>query len=42
MDARLNALDEELEEERTQNELLMEKIKRTSMQVGWQGFVGGE
>lgn len=32
-DARINQLEEELEEERTQNELLLEKYKRANMQV---------
>ena len=32
-DARIAQLEEELEEERTQNELLMEKYKRANMQV---------
>ena len=33
MDARLAQMEEELEEERTQNELLLEKYKRANMQV---------
>lgn len=32
-DARIGQLEEELEEERTQNELLLEKFKRANMQV---------
>jgi len=32
-DARVAQLEEEIEEERTQNELLMEKFKRANMQA---------
>ena len=32
-DARIAQLEEEIEEERTQNELLLEKFKRANMQV---------
>ena len=32
-DARIAQLEEEIEEERTQNELLMEKFKRANMQA---------
>ena len=34
-DARIAQLEEEIEEERTQNELLLEKFKRANMQVCW-------
>lgn len=33
LEARIAQLEEEIEEERTQNELLMEKYKRANMQV---------
>lgn len=33
LEAQLNQLDEDIEEERTQNELMQEKVKRTNLQV---------
>ena len=33
LEAQLNQLDEDLEEERTQNELMQEKVKRANLQV---------
>ena len=33
LEAQINQLDEDLEEERTQNELMQEKVKRANLQV---------
>ena len=33
LEAQLNQLDEDIEEERTQNELMQEKVKRANLQV---------
>ncbi len=34
LEATISQLDEDLEEERTQNELMQEKVKRANLQVG--------
>ena len=39
LDARIAQMEEEIEEERTQNELLLEKYKRANMQVRWTSSV---
>ena len=35
LEAQLNQLDEDIEEERTQNELMQEKVKRANLQVAY-------